>query len=103
MFAEGNLNVLKDVLDGGVPLVLAVLVVILGYAIYIMTKHVSLLQREYREKVEELLEKQLSTQGPLTETLATTTEALKRAEEAIEESTLVMVQMQTLIDALGDE
>ena len=104
MFAQStDLGMVKAILDGGVPLVLAVLVIILGYAIYIMTKHISTLQKEYREKVEELLEKQIQTQVPLTETLAKTTEALIHAEEAIEESTAVLAQVHALIEALGDE
>ena len=99
MFSQSSdLGVVQDVLDGGVPLVLAVLVIILGYALYLTVGHISTLQKEYREKVEELLEKQISTQGPLTETLAKTTEALIHAEEAIEENTAVLAQVQSLME-----
>ena len=97
-----SLGTLQAVLEGGVPLILAVLVVIAGYVIFKLVKYIQDLQKELQSKIQELLEKQLDQQGPLTEALTQTTEALKKAEESIEENTKTLAEARITIKDLTD-
>lgn len=83
---DGYVSSLKEILEGGVPLILAVMLVITCVIVYKLARANNELQKQLREKIQELLEKQLEQQGPLTKALTHTTEALKKTETTIEKN-----------------
>lgn len=103
-----HIGTLQAILKGGVPLILAVLLVIAGYVIYQLVRYIQKsqkecqtniqeLQKELQTKIQELLQKQLDQQGPLTEALTQTTQALKKADETLEENNKLLTQVKTII------
>ena len=79
-----TVTVLKEILDGGLPLVLAVIVVVQGYVVYKLLQNMALLEQAFRSKIEELLEGQIKQQAPLTEALVQTRAVLERVEKLLD-------------------
>jgi len=83
--AEKGVDILQTIVQGGAALILAVVSVILGYVQWRSRDTNTLLEREFREKVEGLLREMLDRDREASETVGATIKAMEGFTRSNEE------------------
>lgn len=96
---EEGIGLLQTIISGGPSLILAVLVVVLGYFAYHQLKSNGLLERGFREKIEELLREMLGRDRDAQEATTAAVQVVEGFTEAMKEQRIACDQTSRLVES----
>lgn len=96
-----EVGLLQTIIAGGVPLVLAVLVAIEGFVIYLLWKEIKTLRDKHQEFLEKQIGKVAENQAVLTEQITRSSDFVARAETALNEANKTMTRQGAKLDEAG--
>lgn len=97
--AKESVGVLQTILEGGLPLMLLVIAVILGWVIYKQNERIAELEKEFRTDSKSLLQDQIAEAKPLTEALTKTNDVMGRVDRSLKDATDTMTRLNAKLDA----
>ena len=95
---EEGIGLLQTIISGGPALILAVLVVILGYFAYHQLKANGLLEKGFREKIEELLREMLGRDRDAQEATTAAVQVVEGFTEAMKEQRIACDQTSRVVE-----